>query len=481
MGGKNEIKKVLLVSPRFNKGRHQISIHPLAGLGYIAESLKNNGFEVNVFDMNLQYSEKDLAEKIHSFLPDMVGFLIMTFGYKDTYRLIEGVKELEPNVKIAVGGPHISTLKEKVLQECSAIDYGVLLEGDKSFVRLCLNDDVKNIPGIVYRAEGKIRKNEFNEFIENLNELPFPRYEAFELEKYPVKQIGIVTSRGCPYKCIYCPVVSAIGRKFRARNADNIAEEIEYWHSKGYREILILDDNFTLVRSRVEELCWLLINKDLKDIRLKCPNGIRADKTDYELLKLMRKARFDMISFGVESASSKVLKNINKDENIDVIEEAIKNACSLGFEVSLFFIIGSPGETPEDVQKSFSLALKYPVAVSNFYNIIPFPDTELFDWISKNKYFLRPLEDIMNNASHFINEPCFFTPEMSYEERKRAFKNGKKISKIIRKRFIEKKLKGPEVLKRLFSCIYTIGVVEQVLTTNKSVIKLKEKLKQAVC
>lgn len=470
-------KRILLVAPRFQQSRFRLSLYPPAGLGYISESLVKNGFIVSTFDMNLQYSYKDLVKRISHFKPELIGFSAMTFGHRQLYELINKVKESYPQLDIAAGGPHMSTLREKVLEECDSIDFGVVLEGDLTIRRLCEGEDCSGIQGLIYRKNSSVISNDFQEFITDLDKLPFPKYESFELDKYPSRQIGIVTSRGCPYDCIYCPVISAIGKRFRQRSAQNVVEEVLYWYNKGYREFLFLDDNFTLDRKRVEEICSLLLKNDLKGISLKCPNGIRADRVNYEILKKMKEAGFDMVAFGVEAAEDRVLKNIKKGETIATIEESIRNACDLGFEVDLFFLMGSPGETLKDVQTSFSLAMRYPVRNARFYNIIPFPKTELFEWIKKNNYFLHSCEDILNNASHFVNEPCFFTPEMSCSDRKKAFRMAQKVIRRIRRNFIERKIKGPSLLKNAISYFYTIALIEDLMLNNRVFVGVKEKAK----
>jgi len=471
-------KKILLVSFRFCRGKFQLSIHPLAGLGYIAEALLRAGFSVEVLDMNLQYKECDLRQKIVSFQPDIIGFTVMTFGYRQQYDLINRIKQAYPEIDIVAGGPHISTLREKALQDCAGIDYGIVLEGDASMVDLCRGVEKRGIPGLIYHKEGDIVCNDFFDFITDLDALEFPKYETFELNKYPVKQIGIVTSRGCPYDCIYCPVVAAIGKKFRQRSAVSVVNEIDYWYNKGYRQILILDDNFTLSRRRVELICGLLGKRHLEGISLKCPNGIRADRVDYALLSAMREVGFDMVSFGVEAAKDDILKNLKKAETTATIEKSISDACKLGFDVDLFFLVGSPGERLSDVESSFSLALRYPVRSAKFYNIIPFLKTELFEWIEKHNYFLYPVDDILNNASHFVNVPCFFTPEMSACERKKAFVMSQRVSRKIRARYLERRLKGPVIFKRTLSQLYSFPLLDRLINNNAFIVRLKEQLKK---
>lgn len=471
-------RKVLLVCPRFHKGRNRLAHLPLAGLGYIAEAIKKAGIELSVLDMNLGYSFRELQHRINQFQPDLIGFTAMTLGYKDFYKMIDKVKQLHPTVKIVLGGAHISAVREKALEDCRGIDYGIIREGDISIVQLCSGEKLSNIHGLIYRDNEKIITNNFEHFIKDLNSLLFPKYEYFELDKYPLKQIPIITSRGCPYDCIYCSTNASIGKKFRARNAGAIVDEIEYWYNRGYREIFILDDNFTLIYDRVAEVCRLLRKNNFKDLRLKITSGIRADRVDSKLLRELKEVGVDYIAFGVEAASDKVLKNIKKGESIAVIEQSIKEACAIGLTVDLFFLVGSPGETLEDLKLSFSLAQRYPVRRAVFYNLLPLPSTELLSWLSEKQYLTRPLEDILNNASYYKNQPCFFTPEMSVAERKKAFKLAQDVSLQVRRKFIERNISGPVSLRRIFSWFYTRSVVEDILNNNRLVLLSKETIKK---
>ncbi|OGS03932.1 MAG: hypothetical protein A2251_05195 [Elusimicrobia bacterium RIFOXYA2_FULL_47_53] len=472
-----KFKKVLLISARFYKGIHRLSITPVAGLGYISHALLGSGIETSVFDMNLQYDFAQLVKRISEYKPDLIGFSVMTFGHKEAYQNITRIKKIFHNITVIVGGPHVSTLRERVLKDCPGIDYGAVLEGDRTILDLCSGKDHANIQGLIYRKGNEIIYNKYLDFIQDLDKVGYPKYEAFELAKYPTRQIGIVTSRGCPYNCIYCPVITAIGRKFRFRSASSVVEEIEYWYNRGFREILILDDNFTLLKKRVNEICDLLTQKQLPGISLKCPNGIRADMVDHALLKKMKEVGFDKIAFGVEAGNDKILANIKKGESIATIEKSISDACQLGFDVDLFFILGSPGETISDINDSFALALRYPVSSAKFYNIVPFPTTELFNWIQKNNYFLHDPEDILNNASHFVNEPAFFTPELSAQQRKDVFRQASKITRKIRRNYIERRVKLPKFFAKAFSMAFTNPFVEDTLLTNIIFVKFKEAVK----
>ena len=424
-------KKVLLLFPDY-KGGHFGALKPPAGLGYIAETLKKNNIDYDILDMAVGYSTDDLRDKIKSFNPNLIGISMMSFMYKRSYDIIRFAKQVKPDIRIVAGGPHISTLRERVLEECSTLDFGVVLEGEHTIVELCKGADISSIKGLIYRNGNSIIFTGERVFIGDLDSISFPQFEKFPLSKYVTEEIGIVSSRGCPYNCTYCPVQAAIGRKWRHRSAENIVEEIQYWYGKGYRQFSMLDDNFTLKQDRVIEVCKAIKKRCFKDIELNCNNGVRADRINHEILKNMKEAGFKYLAFGVEAGNDRILKNIDKGETIEVTEAAIKDALELGFKVTLFFIVGSPGETMGDLQDSINLALKYPIFDARFYNLIPFPQSRLYDWVKENNYFICDPEDYLNSSSQWDFKPVFETPEMSRDQRIEALKIVRDVRKKVR-------------------------------------------------
>lgn len=390
----------------------------------------------------------------------------MTFGYKNHYSLIQYVKEIFPKVPIIVGGPHVSTLREQVLEDCAAIDYGAVLEGEETIVELCKGVPLMGVKGLIFREDkGQIMYTGDRPFLKDLDAIEFPKYTSFELNKYPRPlYIPIVSSRGCPYNCIYCPVHLAMGRRFRVRRAVSVVDEIQYWYEKGSRHFGIADDNFSLIKSRIYEICDEIERRQLSDLKITCGNGLRADKVDRELLTRMREVGFSSIAFGVEAGNNRILKKLRKSERIEDIELAIRNACELDYQVTLFFLLGSPGETVVDVKDSVPLATKYPVYDVRFYNLIPFPKTELYDWVKENNYFVKST-DYLNTVSHWVNEPIFQTPEMSTVERKRLYEWANKVTQRhclkIKKRFHQKDVANKFhnlglalTVSNILSCLY---------------------------
>ncbi len=474
-------KRVLLANPAYTRSRVRGVFS--AGLGYIAQALSEKGLEYDVLDMSLGYSYGALKRKIKVFAPGLLGISMMSYGYKETYGLIDRIKEDFPGLAIVAGGPHVSLLREKVLKDCPGLDYGIVMEGEETFTRLCGEDEVGNIKGLLYRRSGEVVYNGDREFLKDLDSIAFPRYEKFELERYFNKQINalpVISSRGCPFECVYCPVSCSIGRVFRARSAENILDELKYWYGKGYRYFSFGDDNFTLVKERVRELCELIKESSLRGLMLSCDNGIRADKVDRELLTLMKEAGFYRLAIGVEAGNDRILKNLKKQETVARIEEAIKNACELCYEVDLFFLVGSPGETREDLEDSFRIASRYPIGAAYFYNIIPFPNTELFRWIEENGRFLAQPEDYLDRYPIFDNEPVFETAEMPLEARKKALKDAFAITRKTARRSWSRRMSGMGLLGRFLAFLYTSRLMQDVVLRNRSCKALAYRVSDAI-
>ncbi len=422
-------ERVLLIAPPTSADYG--SLRPNVGLGYLAEVLRKEGIEYSVMDMMLGYSFHDLFQRIELFRPELVGVNLFSYGYKRSYQLMIEIKKHYPSINIIVGGPHVSSLREKVLEECPAIDFGVVHEGEDTLVELCQGKEPTAISGLLFRgvnvASAGVRR-----FAEDLDSIPFPTYRGFEIERY-TREKAIISSRGCPYACLYCAVSATIGRTVRVRSPMNVVDELEYWYKKGYREFSFQDDNFTFYGKRVLSICDEIEKRGLKGLFMRCA-GARADKVDMEILGRMKDVGFRSIAFGVEAGNNRMLRVLKKGENIETIEKAIKTACDLDYDVYLNFLVGSPTESPSDVQDSVKIAQKYPVFYAQFFNIIPYPATELYHWLNGKNYLLKQAEEYLNDLSPHSSDPVFETPEMPYRERIKIFSLLRKVEKdILRK------------------------------------------------
>jgi len=408
---------------------------PNPGIGYLSEMLTEHDIENWVFDFRLGYSMDDLFKRIHKLRPDLIGVTMTTYRHDLAYEIVAQIQGTE--FDIVVGGPHVSLFQSKVLEECDA-DFAIKFEGEFPLLELCEGKNLDRIKGLIYRNGSEIVENENTPLIQNLDEISFPRYTKFELSKY-TSVLPIISSRGCPYNCIYC-TTGSMGKIFRARSALHVVNELEYWYKRGYRIFDFLDDNFTLLKDRVYQICDLIKLKGLTGLEFHCSNGVRADKVDKDLLKTMKEVGFNYICFGVEAGNNRILRNIKKGATMERIEKAIGDAVEMDFDVGLFFMVGHPGETAKDIEDSIRLALKYPVALAKFLNIIPYPGTELFLWIEKNNYFVGDWFKKLNYAMHIDEEPFFETPELSLVERKRVLERTAKVWVEVKKRYVKHKL-----------------------------------------
>jgi radical SAM superfamily enzyme YgiQ (UPF0313 family) len=452
-------KKVILVNPYYSNSIFTMPVLPV-GIGYLAESLKKDNIECRVVDLMLGAEPKLLPRSIRQFRPDLIGFSMTSFMYKNVYKMVENVKKKFPDLKIAVGGPHISSLREAILNECAAIDFAVIQEGEETIKELCSGKDYSQIKGLIYRENGRVKFSGLRQPIWDLDSLPFPKYDNLDLAKYGYG-ISIVSSRGCPYKCIFC-AAHAIRKEYRIRSPQNVVDEMEYWYKKGYREFDLQEDNPTFDKQRAFALCDEIESRNFEDIIIMCGNGVRADRVDRKLLTRMRQVGFKRLAFGVEAGNNRILANLKKGEKIEVIKQAIQDACELGFFVSIFFVVGSPGETVRDVHDSIDIALSFPISNVSFYNLIPLPGTELFDWVKENKLFVISPEVYLNQGGRIqmSTTPVFATAEFPAEQRRRMLKKTKGIERYVKRKIIENRLSKIAPLNKLVAWVYTFDLIK---------------------
>jgi len=255
---------------------------------------------------------------------------------------------------------------------------------------------VEKIPGIAFRKDGRVVSAP-REYIENVDSLPFPSFEAIRNYDYTDFRYPMITSRGCPYPCTYCCVGVVSSKKWRARSPENIIEEIKAAKARfNMDKFEILDDNFTLNVDRAKKFCRLLLDNKL-NLSWWCHNGIRADKIDLELAKLMKESGCTSVALGVESGDEKIFDSIKKGEKLEAIVNAVKMIKQAGMKAVGYFIIGLPGDTLEGIKKT--IKFQQSLGLDHFtYGVLnPYPYTEVYDVIKKEGKMLLDIKD----ASHF--------------------------------------------------------------------------------
>ncbi|KUG23683.1 radical sam domain protein [hydrocarbon metagenome] len=327
--------------------------------------------------------------------PDAVAINCLTAFYKEAISLS---RELKKNkMTTIIGGPHPTFLPYQTLIDSHA-NYVVCGEGELSFLEL-INKKFQNdnIQG-VYSLENLNNERQAtvkSPTVENLDELPFPDWEQMSPGSYPMAPHGafikgfpvgvVITSRGCPYECTFCASPQFCDRKIRFRTPDNVVAEIEYLvKTFKVKEIHFEDDNFTLRRDNVEKICRLLIERKI-NVNWACPNGIRADEVDEEIIQLMKDSGCYYFAYGIESANPQILRTTKKRESIETIERAIEIADKVGIACQGFFIFGLPGETTSSIEESINFAVRSKLSRAQFMILDVLPGSELWETL-KGKF-----------------------------------------------------------------------------------------------
>jgi radical SAM superfamily enzyme YgiQ (UPF0313 family) len=316
-------------------------------------------------------------------------------------------------------GPHLTELYDDSFNKFPSIDYAIRGEAEITIRQLIdtieIKGDIGSVKGIVYRDKNaKVIATENRPFIDQLDSLPIPMHELLPLDKYRLPFFGnytfVVTSRGCPYKCIFCRQIVMWKGNFRTRSAENIFEEVKYLVKLGVRNILFQADTFTVDKKVVIELCKKIIENKIK-VRWACNTHISS--IDEEMVKWMKKAGCWMIAAGIESGSQKVLDNIKKGTKIEQIRKIIKLIHDSGIEVWGYFVMGLPGETKETIEQTIKFSLELPLDMANFAVGAPYPGTEFYkmakdnNWLTATKW-----EDFDQNYSAIVGYPHLTTGEI---------------------------------------------------------------------
>ena len=225
-----------------------------------------------------------------------------------------------------------------------------------------------------------------------------------------------------------------MGHPFRTRSPENVVEEIKYWYGRGYNTFEFSDDNFTFNMPRAEKICDSIIDSGMKT-KIIFGNGLRADRVDENLLKKLKKAGTFWIAYGLETSDQHSLDLLKKDLTLEQLKKSAAQTMALGIETQINFIIGNPGQTWNTFEQDLKCADELNVDQLRFYNMIPYPGTEMFEWAKQNGTFLHQPEDYLNNLNYWGEEPVFETKEFTREERIKAYRIGQeKIMQLFLRR-----------------------------------------------
>ena len=390
--------KVLLLHPPypkeeiFRKSMKRVgAVLPPLGLAYLASMLEKEGHEVKIIDGPALaavegYGLEELARDLRDFKPKVVGISAAYSQIEYTRKSLSLIKAIVPGCIIVLGGS-LATSMPKILNEFKNLDYGVYGEAEFTFAEILKkienNETLENTEGLIWR-EGSEVKFLKPKLVMNIDDVPMPARHLLKMEIYRPSPANyrrlpattIMTSRGCPYQCIFCSK-SVEGSVFRAHSAKRVVDEIESLvKDYGIKDIQIFDDTFTCIQKRTEEICNEIIERNL-DVGWNCMT--RADNVDLELLKLMKKAGCYEVGFGIESGSERILKFIGKGLTKEQIREGVKEAKKAGLDVRGFFMIGFPTETKEEILETIEFAKELDVDVAQFMIATPLPGTKMWE------------------------------------------------------------------------------------------------------
>jgi radical SAM superfamily enzyme YgiQ (UPF0313 family) len=379
--------KVLLINPPSPfKGKSSIPTIPPLGIAYVGAVLEKSGVDVKIVDLDIEREKMEMiTDTFASFKPEYVGISGVTPQMNNVYKIAELAEKTINDAIVVIGGPHPSALPERSLIESKgSVDIVVMGEGEYTFLDIVKGNDWKKIKGIVYSEDGTAIRNEGREPIKDLDSLPFPARHLLNIQNYagwyPTKarpSTHIIASRGCPFNCIYCSEKAVFGRIHRRRSPKNVVDEIERLVAEyGMEEVAFYDDLFTVNKKWVMEICDGILSRGIK-IHWKAlshPNTV-----DYELLKKMKEAGCWIVSYGFESGSPEILKNIRKNTTPEHGINAAKLTKKAGMKMYGFFMIGNIGETKHTLHQTIDFAKKIKPDYYQITIIRPDPGSDQYE------------------------------------------------------------------------------------------------------
>ena len=407
--------RIVLINPRY--GKEVFPCEPF-GLMYIQAFMEQRNYKVDITDLNLFDDSGYFNRIIQNGEEGIYAISVYTDNRESVKDIICKIRSSNSNSKIILGGHHVTSLPEVSLRLFDA-DFVIRGEGEHTFYDLVVNlkngCGVEDIAGISYKNGDKIIHNIDRKFISDISLLPYPKRNKENFDYYTfynkylqglnltknIKAGGVIMSRGCSYNCTYCSIQNFWKRSTRYRSIPNVLNEIKELKLKGVNFIFFWDDIFTLKRSRVLELCFLLIREKV-NISWCCLT--RFDLVDIDLLNIMKEAGCKMISFGLESGSSVIRSNINKDIDNEQIINIGQYTKQIGIKLRISLLIGSPGENEHTINETKKCLIKIkPDAWSvnilriypntHIYSTLNIPNEELTNYWNDNKvkYYDRNL------------------------------------------------------------------------------------------
>lgn len=372
--------KILLINPPYPVCE---SLTMPLGLLYLAARLEKEGHEVALEDLQLCRSPLSRLKKtVRAVNPRMVGITSFSINLHSAGKLLRAAKQVCPEAITIWGGAHVSFDDENVLRQNPWADVVVRGEGEETLAevadRAVRKEGFDGVLGATWRnPDGEILRNPPRPFQPKIDLWPRPAWHLLRLSQYLAFEDGasVLTSRGCPHRCVFCVGRKMIGARGRFRDPIAVVDEMEALAQLGFKRLRVEDDLFTFRKERAVAICQEI---DRRKLSIRWRAYARVDTVDPQLLEWMKKAGCERLLFGAESGSPEILKRIRKGITPEQTRQAVEMTRKAGIGVLSSFVLGLPGETPETLKQTveFADSLKVPYSLNL---LTPYVGTEVRD------------------------------------------------------------------------------------------------------
>ena len=438
---------ILIVYPKMSRylgGHYDVQL----GLAYISSTLKAKGHQITCVNLNHYSDVSVIKEAVERGNIEVVCTGGQSPLYKQIKSIFDEVREYYPQIITILGGG-IITAEPELIYKMISPTYGVIGEGEETIAELMeaveFNNDVSKVAGVIFSdKDGNIIKNSPRAPIANIDQIPFPDFDGFDVEKFLDNQTGsdvyylhsldqrprmlpIISSRGCPYLCSFC--FHPIGTRYRQRSLDNFFAELDLLISKyNINCVNVFDELFAVKKERVYEFC-----RRITEYNIKWLTQMRVNCVDEETLKSLKESGCIFISYGIESVSNAVLKSMKKAIKVEEINRALELTRKVGITIQGNLIIGDPAETSETVKENIRWVNEHPEYDIGLGFINTYPGTELY-FRAIEKGLIKNKEDFLKVGGGALNltempDDQFYKLPLIFEvnNRKTKIRNAGKI------------------------------------------------------
>ncbi len=393
--------RVLLINPgartqqRLGSYAHYAMAAPAppTGLAYIASVLRRDGFEVRIVDQHVRRWDNPrlLREVIEPWKPDVVGYSCLTFAMEGVEEAVPLLKARLPEARVVLGNIHATYFSREVV-EARLCDAAVRGEGEITMLEVCRawreGRDLSEVSGVTWRDGETIRHNPDRPILEDLDSLPYPAWDLLADETYLAEPLGfaaisgralsIQASRGCPYSCTFCSQ-DVIYPKLRKRSMKKVVAEMEWaWRTFSVSTFGFIDAIFPFSRKQLDAFAGALRERELHQ-KLTWFTETRVDLVNEPLLRTARDVGLRFIQFGIESGDEGTLALMNKEAGTDRARDAVRWCRELGILTFGLFVIGMPGESREQIEKTIHFAREISPDLVKFNIATPFPGARMWE------------------------------------------------------------------------------------------------------